>query len=535
MVFIAVSVIASSLFPIASAQSYSTNLVLNRPSSVVYDGEKITFSGTLTTSSGSGVSGATIDIKDDDPGFDDLIAKTTTDSAGRFSVSVTVKNWDEFSDASEIYAVFEGSSNYAKSRSSTYDVVVEHPRSSSSGSSTSGSSSSSSSVSSTYYPTTITFDKIPSSIHAGQSITFTGKLTSNGSPLSNALIYIYEDDPGPDQRLGYARTDSNGRFSITWNVSAGLVETDFDVYAVFDGDSSYSRARSPNQILSVLKYGGSITLDPIPARANVGDTVTFSGNLILSQRGSEGAVVYIKDEDTLNPDDLLATAYVESSGRFSASWYVTNVDADREADIYAVFEGNDVLYRLTTCDSGPTFDFGGLCKKTVPLGVYGTATAPPPPPTEKPLTGNEYMKLYYALDFTRTPKVAIIPSPDSYDEVRSHIIPVQEGILMWKSQLEQKYGGDWDVDFEVIAPGTLFFQSKPDVIVNLVDYDKEIDCASEFVGLAEVTGVKPIQTWTCSSYQGVKRSNSDVAATSAHEFIHAVGLGHTFNKKDDLM
>src|SRR3989304_6722507 len=85
MVFIAVSVITSSLFPIASAQSYSTNLVLNRPTAVVYEGEKITFSGTLTTSSGNGVSGATIDIKDDDPGFDDLIAKTPTDSAGRFS------------------------------------------------------------------------------------------------------------------------------------------------------------------------------------------------------------------------------------------------------------------------------------------------------------------------------------------------------------------------------------------------------------------------------------------------------------------
>jgi len=69
----------------------------------------------------------------------------------------------------------------------------------------------------------------------------------------------------------------------------------------------------------------------------------------------------------------------------------------------------------------------------------------------------------------------------------------------------------------------------------LVNYDKEIDCASEFVGLAKTSGIKPIQTWTCSSYKGQKLHNSQVAATSAHEFIHAVGLGHTFYKKGDLM
>ena len=85
-----------------------------------------------------------------------------------------------------------------------------------------------------------------------------------------------EDDPfSPDQRLGYDRTDSDGNYYINWKASAGLVETDFDIYAVYDGDSYYDRARSYNQEMSVLKYDGSIVLHSIPNSAKIGEVVTF--------------------------------------------------------------------------------------------------------------------------------------------------------------------------------------------------------------------------------------------------------------------
>ena len=93
---------------------------------------------------------------------------------------------------------------------------------------------------------------------------------SSGEPSGNPA--------SPDQILGIERTDSNGRFSIVWKVSAGLAEKDFDIYAVFDGDSLHKRARSYNQEMSVLKTGGSITLNPFPTSAEIGDTIIFSGN-----------------------------------------------------------------------------------------------------------------------------------------------------------------------------------------------------------------------------------------------------------------
>ena len=504
-----VCVAALSLISYAEAQTYTGVLRLDPIKSEIRTGSTVVFSGQLSTTSGHVVQGATIYIRDDVFfGSDDTVARLTTDDNGRFYGTWTAQ--PRSSGAWDFYAVYEGSSNIKKARSTTYNVHV-----------------------SSYYPTHVTLDRIPSSVYAGDSVTFTGKVTTNGQPLRNAYVKILEDDPFlPDQRLGAGLTDLNGRFSITWKVTAGLVEDDFDVYAVFDRQSVYNRDRTPNQVMTVLKYGGSIALDRFPTSVKAGDVVTFSGTLNLDSHSSEGAVVYIKDEDPFTGDELLATGYVDSSGRFSATWFADYVDDDPEADVYAVFEGNDIFYRLTTCDPGPTRSFGGACSNTIQLRVHGSL---PTTPSNYVPEDNQYMELYRSLDFHRAPHVAIVTSPDSYDEVRSHIIPVQEGIMMWESGLVQQYGGDWDVTFEVVNRGDPFFNSRPDVIVNLVTHDEHSPCFADYFGVASIGGIKPIQTTVCSTWGEKKRPNADVAATAAHEFIHALGLGHAFNKAGDMM
>jgi hypothetical protein len=97
-----------------------------------------------------------------------------------------------------------------------------------------------------------------------------------------------------------------------------------------------------------------IILDPLPSSVNAGSIVTFSGTLYLSDI-PQGAIVYIKDEDPFDSDDLLVGAYVQSNGKFSVNWIARNVDVDSVADIYAVFEGLYPNYpRLATCDSSCT-------------------------------------------------------------------------------------------------------------------------------------------------------------------------------------
>ena len=505
--------IASLAAGSAHAQSYTGYITLEPIHSRVGTGETVTFSGQLITGQGNPVSGATVYIKDDVAfGSDRVVKKLFTGSDGRFSGTWTAQL--RGSGAWDFYAKYEGSSLVGDARSPTQSVRVS-----------SSYNSDPASSSGSKYRTSITLDAVPASARAGDAVTFTGSLTSHGRPLYNALVKIYEDDPfSPDQRLGRDRTDSEGRFSVMWRAGAGWIETDFDVYAVFDGDAVYERDRTPNQTVGVYKIGGSITLDPLPSSANIGQVVTFSGTLKLDGYSPQGAAVYIKDEDPFSGDDLLATAYVKSDGRFSANWLANDVDFDNKVDIYAVFEGNSDFKRLTT--------HGGSRSNTIPLAIYGAAPAAPSPYV---YSGNEYMELKYALDFYRSPHVAIVPSPDSYEVVRRHIGPVQEGVLMWTNQMEGTYGGDWGVTFEVLKPGKLFFDSKPDVVMNLVTYDSYAPCYADYYGVAYMTGEKPIQTKVCSTWGKERRSDADVSATTAHEFIHAVGLGHAFNKTGDMM
>jgi len=287
---------------------------------------------------------------------------------------------------------------------------------------------------------------------------------------------------------------------------------------------------------------GVLTLDRFPSSGKVGELITFTGTLKLNKVSSEGAIVYIMDRDTQNTDDLLTTAYVESNGRYSANWIVANTDQDNDLEIYAVFEGNDVLKRLTTCDNESTTSDKEQCPNTIHFGI--SPSLPPPlsliPKSEPPRPSETHMELYYSLDFDKTPLIGISISPDSFSEVRKDIRPVMEGIRKWELDLQNKFGGDWKINFDVIEPGIVFFKNKPDVIVNLKPSDSDDKCKKGTLGYAEIGlakiselfRIKPINTVVCLEFG---RSYEIVFGTAAHEFIHAMGLGHAFNSNEDLM
>jgi len=517
----------AALLPLAmpDAGAEGTYLRLD-PVPRLVEGERATFTGVLVAASGRPVSGALVEIKDDDPGFDDLIATARTGGDGRFSARVVVKDWDRWGGASDIYAVFEGGGGFSKSRSATQEAPVLPA-----GSTTrqhAGQQPGSYAAPSYSTDLRLYFDK--SRVYAGDTVAFSGTLTSNGRALSGATVHIKEDDPFvSDEFLASVKTDSNGGFSAVWRASAALIETDFDVYAVFEGSASYQRDRTPNYQLAVLKRSGSLTLDPIPRGVHIGEPVTFSGSLSLQGIDTTNIIVYIKDEDP-GPDDLLATAYVDGSGRYSVTWIAKKADYDSVADIYAVFEGDSRHYRLTTCDPGPTRSFGGLCRDTRPLTTW------PARPVTLPKPSNfEYVDLDYAIPFQGRPTVAISPSPDSYSKARYHIIPTREGIEVLSSELAARHGGDWLVNFEVLDPGKWRADTRADIVVNIVTGDDDSDC-NEWGGWAPgAPKALPIQIYVCSTSDDRLRASAEVMYIATHEFAHAVGLGHTFNKRNDMM
>ncbi len=529
-----------------SSNYYYTSLVLDSIPSVVNDGDTVTFSGSLLTQDGKYViPSATIYIKDDIAfATDTTIGTLATDSNGKF-----YGTWKAIPKSGNgqyhFYATYDGNSQIQNARSSEYSITVlsQSPQNA-------PGSSSSSSASPNYYPTEITLDPIPSTVYAENDILFTGKLTSNGQPLSNALIYIKKDIPlFPDEVLAYGNTDSNGKFSIHWQAQPGEILKTFGVYAIFETSGNYAKVRGSDQYLTVQKYVPQITLDQFPTTANVGDVITFSGSLQLPGANLEGDVVYIKDDVSLAPDILLATAYVDNTGHYTTNWVVSNLHKSGLAHIYAVYEGDQAHSRVTTCDVGPTSSFGGSCLNTIVLSItqINLPPPPPPPPSQQPppqlppsteqLSGNEHIKLYYSLPLNGNPVVAISPSPDSYDQVQGYITPVEDGIKMWTNDLQQKYGGNWNVEFEVLGKDLPHFDKKPDIVINIVTEDKEVGCDQEFGGVAYISAnpIKPVNIEVCADNYGQFNPNWVVSSYAAHEFIHSMGLGHAFNKEGDLM
>ncbi|MEM4252769.1 MAG: hypothetical protein QXE84_04520 [Candidatus Nitrosotenuis sp.] len=71
--------------------------------------------------------------------------------------------------------------------------------------------------------------------------------------------------------------------------------------------------------------------------------------------------------------------------------------------------------------------------------------------------------------------------------------------------------------------------------MNLVTPEQDYGCNTDYFGVTYPSTNKPVQTSVCISFNGKTRDSVSVSATAAHEFIHAVGLGHAWNKDGDLM
>ena len=362
----------------------------------------------------------------------------------------------------------------------------------------------------------ITLDAIPDSAYVGDVVTFTGTLHLDGRNPEGAVVHIKDEDTfSGDDLLASAYVDSDGRFVARWIAEDVDPDIFADVYAVFEGDYASQSARSPEQRIAVLTYGGSLVLDSIPQSAAFGESVTMSGTLYLDGRNPEGAVVYIKEEDSFSGDDLLASAYVGSDGRFNTYWIAEDIDPTNDIEVYAVFEGNARFNRLVS--------------DIHHMSLYFDPLVPDPTPP----VGDGYMKLYYSMDLVQAPRVLIAPSPNSYDEVRKHIIPVQEGIIELTAMLEREYeDGVWDVSFEVLDRGRPFASEEPDIVVSIVTGEEDPQCGVDYSGVAWPDNVKPVQARVCSLEE---YSDAYVNAIAAHEFIHAIGLGHTFDIARDMM
>lgn len=189
----------------APAPPRPTLLTLDPVPASAAEGSTLTFSGSLV-SGGAPVSGAVVEIKEDDPLLpDETLAYARTGADGRFSVQWGAEQ-GLVEEVLEIYAEYDGGEGYAPATTRRQQVEI---------------------LAAPAAATSIALDALPRSVYAGDEVDFAGRLSSGGLPVQGALVAVYEDDPlVPDQHMGSGLTGADGRFSIPWTASAGLVETD---------------------------------------------------------------------------------------------------------------------------------------------------------------------------------------------------------------------------------------------------------------------------------------------------------------------
>jgi hypothetical protein len=546
-----ISVIGLS-FETAHAQTYTNEyLFLDPPPLNVSNGELVVFSGILQYNDGTPIVGETINIKDNLSFASDVtLSTTTTDSNGEYFASWVVTervntggygrsgNYQIYA-SHDVYGVYE-----SKSVSDTFSIHISD-----------SSTTPSDNTCTSSYGATFSLDGYPQNVKVGDTVIISGVFHSNNNNciFVGTTIYLINYASYPFTEIGdpiseydtvwtKTTTNSDGRFTINWVVEAIKKDWNDTIFLSVLDTNNAVRIKYDTK-LDVARYSSLITLDSFPTNVIQGENIIFSGQVYLENANPEGSVVYIKDEDPLNDDDLLSVAYVNGDGSFKATWIANPVDADNSVDVYATYEATPNHYRSSTCDEGVTSDWGGQCLNTIPIYVQPLPLESSPETSlnkKYDFKGDEYIELLTSWDLPEKPFVVITPTPDNYDTAIKYVSATKDGVNLWRDLLESKYGGNWDVDFHVLNITNPSFPKKPDMIIMMVTYDDVSACGTEIAGRSQIPrwqddDIRPVMLMVCVAFSGYELSNQDVMTTSSHEFYHAMGIGHAWNKPHDLM
>ncbi|MEM2619380.1 MAG: hypothetical protein QW356_07890, partial [Candidatus Hadarchaeales archaeon] len=251
-------------------------------------GNSVTFSGYLEARYSNDtwvrISGATVELREDDWPLSDYCASGTTSSTGYFSISWVAEpkdytGWPWYDWTNEMFASFSGGSlegvNLNGCSSDKINVDIIHPTG----------------------ETRITYFSGPSSVRKGNSATFTGYLEAKYSNetwqrVSGARIQLWEKDDlwllDPDDDTGAsAFTDSGGYFSISWTASALDSDLRNEMFAKYGGGDSLrgvtlNGCESGTIEVLIIQPTGETRISNFSCSNTTpikGNSVTFSGYL----------------------------------------------------------------------------------------------------------------------------------------------------------------------------------------------------------------------------------------------------------------
>lgn len=163
--------------------------------------------------------------------------------------------------------------------------------------------------------TKLTLDDVRSNVRIGDTVTFTGMLTTmDGEPIDQGLVKVYMLTAEPKLILLNTDITSEGRYEVQWEVQMlekTRVDTDVitkipsqavTVFAQFDGDETYASSKSGKAIISIKPNTVKVFVNTDKKAYRAGETALIFINFID------------EDDNFVDPDSIKADfTYVNST------------------------------------------------------------------------------------------------------------------------------------------------------------------------------------------------------------------------------
>ena len=294
--------------------SLSTALTIIPNPSVTKKDDTVTLSGILTFE-GSGLNGKTINLSYFTGSGWQTIGTTSTTSGGAYSYAWTVPNGIP-SGNYRLRADFGGDASYPACSGESDILVTVLP----------------------FTAVTISFSPI-TPFNKGATATISGILTAEGTGVQDKTINIFRSDGSNWVLIGTDVTSATGAYSLMWTIPSALHSGNYNLKAVFDGDSEYPtcniQSSSPIQVL----LDTTLTLSYTPPEVNRAETATISGTLTTEGTALSGKTINLYRSDGSNWV-LLNSVSTSGVGAYSYAWTVPTDIAIGYYRLKAVFVGD---------------------------------------------------------------------------------------------------------------------------------------------------------------------------------------------------
>jgi membrane protease YdiL (CAAX protease family)/5-hydroxyisourate hydrolase-like protein (transthyretin family) len=295
-------------------------------------GRDVTITGTLTAD-GTPVSEASVILYNADDVKRVSVSTTATDAAGDYQFTLT-----DTAPSQHAYVVrYQGDGTHSRAQSA--EMVITYVT----------------------IPTTITATATPRQQVVGRDVTISGRLTADGTPVSEASVILYNADDAIELvPVSTTATDAAGDYQFTLADTASSQHA----YVVrYPGTAAYEPSPSAEMVITYVTIPTTITATATPRQQVVGRNVIITGTLT-----ADGTPVSEASVTLYNADDVKGVSVATTATDAAGDYQFTLTDTAPSQHAYVVrYQGDGTHARAQSAEMVVTY-------VTIPTTITATAT-----------------------------------------------------------------------------------------------------------------------------------------------------------------